>query len=274
MIVGIHGIRCYRYLARAGTVELAGRALADEWAAALGLPLDPGAFHAAYYAQLLHLGTTMGTDEAEHLPPGAQRLLVEWVSALGAPAEVTMGPGTLPVRQAAGWLAERFGTAAQRFAAQFCREVDTYVSDPASQRRAAVRDEVHRVLAERRPRVVVAHSLGSVVAYEALWHRPFALDLLVTLGSPLGMPHVVFDRLALGEGNEAHKGLRPPKVARWVNIADVGDMVAVPRDLPGRFPGIDEHHEVTLGLVASHKATRYLARPEVAGILGPMLSAP
>ncbi|MFG2127010.1 serine peptidase [Streptomyces sp. NPDC048751] len=273
MIVGIHGIRCYRYLARAGTVELAGQALAAEWTAALGLPPDPRTVHAAYYSQLLHLGTTQGADEPEQLPPGAQRLLVDWVSALGAPAEVTMGPGTLPVRQAAGWLAERYGTAARRFAVLFCREVDTYISDRNSPRRAAVREEVHRVLSERRPRVVVAHSLGSVVAYEALWHHPVELDLLVTLGSPLGMPHVVFERLSLGEGNEEHKGLRPPKVARWVNIADIGDMVAVPRDLPSRFPGIDAHYDVSLGLVASHKATRYLALPELARELGPLLPA-
>ncbi|MET9382104.1 serine peptidase [Streptomyces sp. NPDC002928] len=273
MIVGVHGIRCYRYLAEAGTVALAGRAIAAEWTAALGLPHDPGTFHAAYYAQLLHLGAAQGSDDPELLPAGAQRLLVEWVSALGAPTEVTMGTGTLPVRQAANWIAERFGSVARMFVILFCREADTYVSDPDSPRRAAVREEVQRVLSERRPRAVVAHSLGSVVAYEALWHRQVELDLLVTLGSPLGMPQVVFERLSLGAGNEQYKGLRPPGVRRWVNIADVGDIVAVPRDLPSRFPGIDAHYEVSLGLVASHKATRYLAQPEVARELGPLLSS-
>ncbi|CAL9333572.1 serine peptidase [Streptomyces sp. enrichment culture] len=270
MIVGVHGIRCYRYLAEAGTVEGAAEALAAEWAAALGMPLST-----AYYAPLLHLGAHQGTADApELLPPGAQRMLTDWVSALGAPAEVTMGPGTLPVRQAASWLAERFGEVARKVAIVFCREADTYVTDRDSPRRAAARDEVLRVLHGTRPRAVVAHSLGSVVAYEALWHRPVALDLLVTLGSPLGMPHVVFERLALGEGNEERKGERPPGVRRWVNVADVGDIVAIPRDLPSRFPGIDDHHEVSLGLVASHKATRYLARPEVVDALAPLLAAP
>jgi hypothetical protein len=188
MIVGIHGIRCHRYLTRAGTVELAGQALAAEWTAALGLPLGPGLFHAAYHGRLLHPGTAQGANAPEQLPPGTQCLLTERVSALGAPAEVTMGPGTLPVRRAVGRLAERYGATAQRFAAQVCREVDTYISDPASARRATVRDEVHRVLTERRPKMVIAHSLGSLVVYEALWHRPVEPDLLVTLGSPLGMP--------------------------------------------------------------------------------------
>ncbi|QFR02263.1 hypothetical protein F9278_45885 [Streptomyces phaeolivaceus] len=271
MIVGVHGIRCYRYLTEAGSAELAGEALAAEWSEALGLPPEPRTLHTAYYAPLLHLGTAQGSDEAELLPPGGQRLLVEWVSALGAPTEVTMGRGTKPVRQAAEWLAERYGAAARRFVIMLCREADTYVSDPGSPRRAAVRAELGRVLEERKPKVVIAHSLGSVVAYETLWHSPVELDLLVTLGSPLGMPHAFFERLSLGEGNDENKGQRPPKVRRWVNIADVGDIVALPRDLPSRFPGIDAHYEVSLGLVASHKATRYLAQSELARELSPFL---
>lgn len=273
MIVGIHGIRCYRYLARAGTPELAARTLAAEWAVALGAAYPEGGFDAAYYAHLLHRGVAQsaGEDDPELLPPAGQQMLMDWISALGAPEEVTMGRGTLPVRQAAEWLARRYGDAARRVGVLFCREADTYVSDPASQRRARVRDELTRVLELRHARVLIAHSLGSVVAYEALWHRPFELDLLITLGSPLGMPGVIHERLSLGEGNEGAKGKRPPGVRRWVNIADIGDIVAIPRDLPGCFPGIDVHHEVSLGAVVSHKATRYLARPEVADEVAPYL---
>ncbi|MFD0427500.1 serine peptidase [Streptomyces zhihengii] len=189
---------------------------------------------------------------------------MDWVSALGAPAEVTMGRTTLPVRQAAEWIARRYGDMARRFVVHFCREADTYVADPNSVHRQQVRAELHRVLELHRPRVVLAHSLGSVVAYEALWHQPVELDLLITLGSPLGLPGAVYDRLSLGEGNDARKGERPPRVRRWVNVADIGDIVAIPRDLPTRFPGIDVHHEVSLGLVASHQAARYLGVPEVA----------
>ncbi|WP_055420300.1 hypothetical protein [Streptomyces pactum] len=264
MIVGVHGIRCLRYLARAGSPELAARALADEWASALGAPHSAGGFKAAYYAHLLDLGTSQGEDDPELLSRPGQEMLMDWVSALGAPAEVTMGRTTLPVRQAAEWLARRHGDMARRFVVLFCREADTYVADPASARRRQARAELNRVLELHRPRVLLAHSLGSVVAYEALWHRPTELELLITLGSPLGLPGAVYDRLSLGEGNAARKGERPPGVRRWVNVADIGDIVAIPRDLPTLFPGIDAHHEVSLGLVASHKATRYLGVPEVA----------
>ena len=40
-------------------------------------------------------------------------------------------------------------------------------------------------------RVVLAHSLGSVVAYEALRNRSQPLPLLITIGSPLGLPSVI-----------------------------------------------------------------------------------
>ena len=44
--------------------------------------------------------------------------------------------------------------------------------------------------------VVVAHSLGSVVAYEVLCAKTdLAVPSFVTLGSPLGLPNLVFDRL-------------------------------------------------------------------------------
>ncbi|WP_147982197.1 hypothetical protein [Streptomyces sp. MS191] len=271
MIVGIHGIRCYRYLQRTGSPELAAQALAQEWAAALGTSYESGGFEAAYYAHHLHLGVSQGEADPEQLSLSGQEMLMGWVAALGAPAETTMGPGTLPVRQAAEWLARRYGELARRFVVLFCKEADTYVSEPASPRRHQARQELSRVLERRRPRVLLAHSLGSVVAYEALWHDPVELDLLITLGSPLGLPGAVYERLSLGEGNEKAKGERPPGVARWINIADVGDIVAVPRDLSGRFPGIDEHHEVSLGLVASHKATRYLAAPKVAATVAPYL---
>ncbi|MFC4607764.1 hypothetical protein ACFO9E_08040 [Streptomyces maoxianensis] len=274
MIVGIHGIRCYRYLARAGSAEGAARALAAEWGAALGADYDgvsyeQGGLDAAYYAHLLHLGTAQGAaaEDPELLGATGQRMLADWAAGLGAPDEVLMGRAGLPVRQIAEWIARRHGDLARRMVVLFCREADTYLGDPASQQRAGVRDELSGVLERRRPRVLIAHSLGSVVAYETLWHRPVKLDVLITLGSPLGLPGAIRDRLSMGPGNEERTGQRPPGVRRWVNIADIGDVVAIPRDLPASFPGIDAHHEVSLGVVASHKATRYLAVPEVAAEL-------
>jgi pimeloyl-ACP methyl ester carboxylesterase len=82
-------------------------------------------------------------------------------------------------------------------------------------------------------RVVVGHSLGSVVAYEALREHPeWPVRALVTLGSPLGL-RLVYDRL------RPPRGAWPGPVTAWTNLADSGDVVAVVEDLRPLFgPGV------------------------------------
>jgi pimeloyl-ACP methyl ester carboxylesterase len=94
--------------------------------------------------------------------------------------------------------------------------------------------------------VLVGHSLGSVVAYEALCaNLGWRVRMLVTLGSPLGIPNLIFDRLQPAPLPAAHAGSGPrgcwPGPGRaWVNVADQGDVVALVKDLRGAFgPGVD-----------------------------------
>lgn len=131
-----------------------------------------------------------------------------------------------------------------------------YLRDPEAPARRASRERVAETIARHQPTVVVAHSLGSVVAYETLCHRPeLTVDLLITVGSPLGTPDVVFDRLDTGIPTFLR---RPPGVRRWIDIADVGDIVAVPRQLGGRFD-VDVHHQTREGLFDFHRVRKYLA---------------
>ena len=78
-----------------------------------------------------------------------------------------------------------------------CREVHRYLGDSA--RRDAVRrtvaDTIAATSAQGGARVVLAHSVGSVVVYEALWARPASRSTLITMGFPLALPDVVFDQL-------------------------------------------------------------------------------
>jgi hypothetical protein len=85
-----------------------------------------------------------------------------------------------------------------------------------------------------------------VVAYEALSANPgWPVRMLVTLGSPLGIPNLIFDRLQPAPLPAA--GVRPgprgcwPGLGRaWVNVADRGDVVALVKDLRGAFgPDVD-----------------------------------
>ena len=83
-------------------------------------------------------------------------------------------------------------------------------------------------------KVIVAHSLGSVVAYETLHVNPQWSDLtLVTLGSPLGVPNLIFDRLL--PPSVAGVAPWPPALGDWINIADRGDIVALVKQLAPRF---------------------------------------
>ena len=87
-------------------------------------------------------------------------------------------------------------------------------------------------------RVVVAHSLGTVVTFMALERNPgFELPLLVTLGSPLGAPFLQ-DRIDRVDGFAAWPG----GAQRWVNVAAVGDRACVEPQLAKCFgPSVEDH---------------------------------
>jgi hypothetical protein len=115
------------------------------------------------------------------------------------------------------------------------KQVTRYLGEPDVRTRA--QQSIDSVVTED-TRVLVAHSLGSVVAYEALhtyggnqrWKNVAAL---ITLGSPLGIPNLIFDRLQPSPVDA--KGKWPPGLKRWVNISDDGDVVALTKKLGPLF---------------------------------------
>lgn len=116
------------------------------------------------------------------------------------------------------------------------KQVRSYFCDETM--RAAIYQKVATAMAAD-TRVVIGHSLGSVVAYEVLFAFPHpGVRALVTLGSPLGIRNLVFDRLrpapSPGNGHGQLKGAWPP-VRMWGNVADVGDAVAAVEDLRPLF---------------------------------------
>jgi len=117
---------------------------------------------------------------------------------------------------------------------------------------------------------VIAHSLGAVVAYEALHAHPeLQVDLLVTLGSPLALPGAVFDRLHPRPCSGI--GRRPANVRNWVNISDYGDPIAILRPFTTYFPSVDLDLTESVGLFDFHRAARYLACASLAATLQPLL---
>jgi hypothetical protein len=279
-IVGVHGVGHYD---RHRAIDAVRAAYGADWAAhlatGLGVPADRLDVGFAYYAPQLHSGPTAhGGDPEELEDPLARELMQEWLDALAAPAAVTQGALTLPLRYAASWVAEKFsldGQMTQLFIRVFFREVATYLRGDDDPVRLAAREEVANQIARYRPRIVIAHSLGTVVTYEALHAHPqLKVELLLTLGSPLALPRAVFDRLLPrpANGPAGRHGARPEAIERWVNLADPGDPVAIPPHLARAFNGIalDLTDTVHAGF-GFHNAKNYLSCAATAATLGPYL---
>jgi len=84
------------------------------------------------------------------------------------------------------------------------------------------------------PRVIVAHSLGSVIAYDVLSEPALAglqVALLVTLGSPLGIGNIQ-SKLRDGAGRPNPV---PAQLSAWDNFADRFDPVALDATLHDDF---------------------------------------
>ncbi|MEM9464576.1 MAG: hypothetical protein AAGA90_04355 [Actinomycetota bacterium] len=81
-------------------------------------------------------------------------------------------------------------------------------------------------------RVIVAHSMGSIVALEAIHATGLELDALITLGSPLGVEGYVRRRLSVPDR-------MPTTVRRWVNISHPNEPVALVNELAPLFPDTD-----------------------------------
>ncbi|WP_328865173.1 hypothetical protein [Streptomyces sp. NBC_00304] len=281
-IVAVHGVG---YHDRRAVTEEVRATQRTHWtrylASGMGLHTNRFDLDFAYYAAALHTGPIeQGASGMEELDdPLAKELMTAWLEELGAPRPVSQGALTLPLRYAASWVAEKFsldGRLTQLFIRLFFHEVARYLRTDDDPARLAAREEVAIRIAEHRPRVVIAHSLGTVVAYEALHAHPeLNVELLLTLGSPLAMPRAVFDRLTPRPTSPSGPlGARPTSAARWVNIADPGDPVAIPPSLARFFTGIaldlTTPIDATFGF---HHAKNYLSCAATAATLGPYLGA-
>jgi hypothetical protein len=147
-----------------------------------------------------------------------------------------------------------FTSVTERLMVSSLRQVRRYLTDPQ------LRQEITaRVTAEisQDTAVVVGHSLGSVVAYEALCTQTDTrVRAFITIGSPLGIRNLVFDRLI------PEPGRWPGDVRTWTNIVDTGDVVALVKDLR---PGFGERVRNVLVHNGSraHDMTRYLTTTAV-----------
>lgn len=101
--------------------------------------------------------------------------------------------------------------------------------------------------AAERPILLLAHSMGSVIAYDALWQLSqgsspqVSVDTLITLGSPLGQRYI--QRRLLGASEQGAQRY-PDNIRRWVNISAYGELTALDTELKNDFGEME-----TLGLL-------------------------
>jgi pimeloyl-ACP methyl ester carboxylesterase len=151
--------------------------------------------------------------------------------------------------------------AGERLLILWLKQVTAYFTKPE------VREKIQHRFAEAiggDTEVVVAHSLGSVVAYEALCAHPdWPVARLVTLGSPLAIRNMILDRLTPkpSQRDGRWRGAWPDGVGAWVNIADRIDFVALVKTLAPTFGESIVDVEINNG-ARLHDVGRYLTAAE------------
>ncbi len=215
-VVGVHGAFHELW----GPHQIAGRwipALRDGLALA-GADVDPGDVEMAFYGDLFRPDPAHPVDDAE-LRDVARR-----TGIIDAATQLVGADGLGP-------LVEQIGREQVR---RTIAQLGTYFDDEHV--RAAVRGRVAAAIGPDTT-VVIAHSLGSVVAYEVLAAEegPARLDL-VTIGSPLGHHAVIGADLEppLVDGI----GRWPRCVRRWTNVTAIGDPVADGHPVGAVFPDV------------------------------------
>lgn len=247
-VLGIHGIRQQLkggpeltnlwWLALRGGLEAAGyREAADR--------LEANDLRVAFYGDLFRpTGSMAGGGPAytatDVLPGPERELLGAWYEQALAqepdigPPEGSMGSGAVVVQVMLKRLlqSKTFAGVAERALIGDLKQVTAFLTDHAIKER--VLERVSREMTAE-TQVVIGHSLGSVVAYEYLARfAPAQVQTLVTVGSPLGMPGLIFDRLSPAPSDGVN--VWPGTIPRWVNIADKNDTVALRKQLAPLFP--------------------------------------
>lgn len=166
-----------------------------------------------------------------------------------------------PWGRAGGWASGRLLV---RDLAQVARYLARGEPDKeASSIDARIREVITEALGSG-PALVVAHSLGSVVAFETLHYHACPVPLWVTLGSPLAMRAVVWPKV------RPRPPATPETVARWLNFWDRDDIIAarpiLESDVLANAAGVlPRSARIDSSGLWVHTATKYLAKADVAG---------
>ena len=172
--------------------------------------------------------------------PSEEAILRKLASHAMIEAEVARGPsasGTqakilplpAPIRR---WITRRLTKA-------FLKDVHDLLFVPA--RRQIMLESVRkRIEVGGGPFIVIGHSQGSIIAYLALSmldNPDIEVPLFITIGSPLGLTEV---RDQLKKILGVNRLAAPAIAAKWINVADRLDPVALDADLAGDYDKVED----------------------------------
>lgn len=165
------------------------------------------------------------------------------------------------------WLAHSGKAFAEGFVNRSLKQVTGYLTNDQTRKEA---QERVLTLVTDDTRVIISHSLGTVVAFESLHLIEEKIPLLITLGSPLGLKTIVYQRL------RPHPPTFPQSVGQWINVASEDDIVAAKLDLTEMFSdGIPENSTLRNILVdngsSPHSPIHYLGKSEAVDVIPELL---
>lgn len=238
------------------------------------------AFDIVYWANILH-DQPISTEENDepYLPaPGSGPLETyhdTWLDThVGECEELADKPFD--------WALDYFGIdeLGQEILQAKLRDLAIYYKDKQKrqQLRSIFSDAVKEHANQGKRIMVIAHSMGSIIAYDVLralgrTEPKMVVDHFVTIGSPLGLPHVKYE---IYKENDL---IRTPTIVKcWSNFADLRDAVALDHCLSNDYRPNDGGVRVSDNLVINgyvgkshrhnyHKAYGYLRAPEVSRVI-------
>lgn len=161
------------------------------------------------------------------------------------------------------------------------------VNNIACDIRERLKQELRPILKNKNTNSVllIGHSMGSVIAYDALWELSHLenlqgkIDVFLTIGSPLGMNYI--QRRLIGNKYTGKKKY-PTNIQNWVNISSEGDVTALDRIFADDFGemrkleiigSIEDHCEGIYNFFHNekglncHRSYGYLVNPAVGKVI-------
>lgn len=151
---------------------------------------------------------------------------------------------------------------------KFLIETYLYLDNPAFMKE--VHERIARQLNGRKPCIVIAHSLGSVIAYNYLIQHPeLNVQRFITLGSPLAFQVI--------QSHLPQPVVRPAAITGdWINFYSTDDfLTAFPLTQPPfQFQPAIINHGIRTHIHRPHDITGYLLHPQVVEAILELLKNP